>query len=69
MSDIGFAVKALKAGKKVRRTGWFSEKRDNLLDIYKGEEMIRLCFLGEGYSLEWFPDFEDLLATDWEVVE
>lgn len=64
------AIRQLKKGKEVRRKGWYNEhcilSNETLIS---GENAIGI---GSHYSRIKSPyimDFDDILATDWELYE
>jgi len=74
MFDIGMAVKKMKEGYKVRRSGW--NGKDMWIWIYQPEQSIwhefpRLPFVNmktaDNCVIPWLCSQSDLLAKDWEV--
>lgn len=73
-ADFSDALMWLKDGKKVARAGWPNDKYVRLFSrytrTYSGVTVEqRLQFEATNRSGSWVPDDEDLLATDWLVVE
>lgn len=79
--DFGEAVRLLKRGKKVRRAEWMNWRKCVILEreIFGTHEKIRNVrnyfssldnLGGELKSIpDWMPSVDDIIATDWEVVE
>ncbi len=66
MSDIGYAIEALKAGKKVQRKIWTELW---VLTLKPNSEYLVLLKDGGVYDDDYKPAWPSLIATDWEVVE
>jgi hypothetical protein len=64
--DFGLAICALKRGKKVRRVGWGDAL--SYTEDFRGYGPRITRDLG-GVTLSWYPEQEDMLAEDWEIVE
>jgi hypothetical protein len=75
MNTIGWAVKQLQNGDRVRRAGWNSKgmalfKVQNWSDSALSEHPPTLPFIAirtpDGSVVPWVCSQTDLLATDWE---
>ena len=67
-SDFSFALREVKAGKKIRRTGWKDKNKIILLKC--GLYGLCLCVrYSDGDEYAWFPNQTDILANDWIIVE
>lgn len=82
--NIGEAIEAIKAGKKVTREGWngkgqYIELATNISYMpIKGEEVNvkhdaignnAIAFVGtSGVQLGWLASQADLLADDWQIM-
>ena len=82
--DFGTAIQMMKAGKKVRRTGWNGKNQHIELATgisYKNPqgEVINaeheaignkaIAFVGtSGVQMGWLASQADMLAEDWEIV-
>lgn len=60
--DFGDAVRAMKAGQEVRRRNW---RRDWKVAIMNG--VIVTFISGPIGWMSWKPEFDDILAEDWEL--
>lgn len=83
--DFGEAIKALKEGKRVARTGWngknqYIELATNISYINADSECINvnhnsigskaITFVGTfGVQLGWLASQADMLAEDWIIIE
>ncbi len=80
--DFGFALEALKQGKKARRMGWndkdvfiFLAKGDDLTNCIYNENMpscvdsICIKTADNKICVGWLASLTDMLAEDWTVVE
>lgn len=83
--DFGEAIKALKEGKRVARTGWngksqYIELATNISYINADSECINvnhnsigskaIAFVGtSGVQLGWLASQADMLAEDWKIIE
>lgn len=80
-TDFGWAIRQLKAGKKVGRKGW--NGKGMWLMLVKADEwdmpyreatfgMLKLPWIGmktaNGEFVPWLASQTDMLADDWEVV-
>ena len=72
MSDIGWAVKQMRDGARVRRMGWNGKGMDLHLEDGLGDlhQSHRLPFVvihtADDKFVPWLCSQTDLLATDWE---
>lgn len=82
--DFGFALEAVKAGKRARRHGWNGKNQYIELATcisYKNAEgeivnvehenigNKAIAFVGtSGVQLGWLASQADMLATDWEII-
>lgn len=80
--DFGFALEALKQGKRVRRTGW--NGKDVFIFLAKGDDLTN-CICSENMPpcidsiciktadgkicVGWLASLTDMLAEDWTVIE
>lgn len=83
--DFGEAIKCVKNGKKIQRSGWngksqYVELATNISYINSKNEVINvdheaignnaLAFVGNsGVQLGWLASQADMLANDWKIVE
>ena len=83
--DFGKAIEALKAGKKVGRTGWNGKDQYVVLATHIGFEIPARTFVNpnhrdignkasafvgtSGVQIGWLASQADMLAEDWEVKE
>jgi len=72
--DIGEAVDALKAGKRVAREGWNGKNMYLDLQVPDAHSKMTLAYVymytAQGDLIPWLCSQSDLLAIDWcEVVE
>lgn len=71
--DFGWALRLLKAGKKVGRDGWGA--RGMWLHLQVPDEHSKMNFpyiymrRVEGNLVPWFASQTDMLADDWETVD
>lgn len=72
MSGIGWAVKELWDGRRVRRSGW--NGKDMWLELQKPDERSEMTlpyvymFTAQGDLVPWLCSQTDLLANDWQQV-
>jgi len=72
-TDFGFAIKALKAGKKVARKGW--NGKGMWLELQKPDEHSKMTLpyiymsTVTGDLVPWLASQTDMLSDDWELVE
>jgi hypothetical protein len=75
MNTIGWAVKQLQDGSRVRRSGWNGKNMWLALQIPDGGSKMTLPYVyirtaGEtGDLVPWLCSQTDLLATDWELAD
>lgn len=73
MQTIGWAVKQLHAGSRVRRTGWNGKGMWLGLQIPDAHSKMSLPYVymstAQGDLVPWLCSQTDLLATDWEMAE
>jgi hypothetical protein len=78
--DIGYAVAALKAGKRVARAGWNGKGMWLLLQVPDQHSKMTLPYAyieypeghpayPNGSRVPWLASQTDLLAEDWIVLE
>ena len=71
-SDIGWAIKAMKSGSKVRRLGWNGKGMwvaiQNPDQYSKMKDSYVYMSPVDGKLIPWLCSQKDLLATDWELV-
>ncbi len=83
--DFGEAIKLLKQGKKMQRSGWngksqYIELATNISYINATGELVNvdheaignnaIAFVGtSGVQLGWLASQADMLAEDWKIVE
>jgi hypothetical protein len=71
--DIGETVEALKAGKKVVRSGWNGKNMWLELQVPDAHSKMSLPYVymktADNHLVPWLCSQTDLLATDWSVVE
>ncbi len=71
--NIGDAVKALRAGERVRRLGWNGKGMCLELQIPDESSKMTLPFVymktADGHLVPWLCSQTDLLADDWQLVE
>lgn len=76
-NDIGWAVKEMWDGRKVRRAGWNGKGmwlrlvREWGFSGHTGHEELPFVVMktGDDKLVPWLCSQTDLLATDWEIVE
>jgi hypothetical protein len=73
MNTIGWAVKQLQHGDRVRRSGW--NGKGMWLELQKPDENSKMTlpyvfmFTTQGDLVPWLCSQTDLLANDWEAAE
>jgi Protein of unknown function (DUF2829) len=71
MQDIGWAVKQMHNGDRVRRTGWNGKWMWLALQIPDAHSKMGLPYVYmstvDGKLVPWLCSQTDLLATDWEL--
>ena len=72
MNDIGWAVKQMHNGAKVRRAGWNGKGMWLALQVPDEHSKMVLPYVymktAPGPLVPWLCSQTDLLAIDWEVV-
>lgn len=69
MMTFGQAIKALKAGKWVRREGWNGKGMHIYLDTFEGYDPCIVLFTAQKrHQPGWLASQADMLAEDWELV-
>lgn len=70
--DIGWAVKQLWQGKRLRRAGWNGKGQHVALQVPDAGSMNTLPYVfiitARAERVPWLCSQTDLLATDWECV-
>jgi len=73
MFGIGEAVKEMRDGKRVRRTGWNGKNMYLELQVPDTYSKMMLPYVYictvDGKLVPWVCSQTDLLAVDWETVE
>jgi len=73
METIGWAVKQLHHGLRVRRRGWNGECMHLELQVPDAHSKMTLpyvyIFTVQGDLVPWLCSQTDLLAADWEIAE
>ena len=80
MLNIGQAIQALKAGKKVSRSGWNGKGMWLLLQVPDENSKMTLPYIyieypeghpayPNGSRVPWLASQTDILAGDWGIVE
>lgn len=68
---IGWAVKELHNGNRVRRTGWNGKGMWLALQVPDAHSKMTLPYVymstAQGGLVPWLCSQSDLLATDWEI--
>lgn len=71
--NFGAALEALKAGKKVTRSGWNGKGMWIHLQVPDAHSKMGLPYLymrtAQGPLVPWLASQTDVLAEDWSVVE
>jgi hypothetical protein len=69
---IGWAVKQLRQGKRVARSGWNGRRMYLELQVPDSRSKMTLpyvyMFTAQGDLVPWLCSQSDLLADDWELV-
>lgn len=71
MNDFGYAIKALKAGKRVTRPGW--NGKGMWLELQRPDENSKMglpyIYMStvDGKLVPWLASQTDMLAEDWMV--
>lgn len=70
--DFGEAIKALKAGRKVCRSGWNGKDMWLMLQIPDVHSKMSLPYIYmstvQGDLVPWLASQTDILAEDWQLV-
>lgn len=67
--NIGEAIEAMKAGKKVSRPSWNGRNMHLYIEVRDGfEPCISMVNAQGGRQPGWLANQSDLLATDWDEV-
>ena len=73
MNTIGWAVKEMWNGRKVRRSGWNGKGMWLALQVPDEHSKMSLPYVymktADNKLVPWLCSQTDLLATDWESVE
>jgi hypothetical protein len=73
MQTIGWAVKELQDGERVRRAGWNGKGMWLELQVPDDKSKMTLPYVymstAQGDLVPWLCSQSDLLATDWESAE
>jgi hypothetical protein len=71
MNDIGWAVKTLQDGERIRRSGWNGKNMHLELQRPDANSKMTLPYVymytAQKDLVPWLCSQTDLLATDWEV--
>lgn len=71
METIGWAVKQMQNGSKVRRSGWNGKNMYLMLQVPDTNSKMTLPYVylytAQGDLVPWSCSQPDLLATDWEL--
>ena len=71
MDGIGFAVKQMQAGKRVRREGWNGKGMWIALQVPDEHSKMTMPYVYmstvDGRLVPWLCSQTDLLAVDWEI--
>lgn len=72
-NSIGWAVERLRAGERVRRSGWNGKNMHLELQTPDEHSKMTLPYVymstAQGDLVPWLCSQTDLLATDWEIAE
>lgn len=72
VKDIGYAVRMIKKGYKVRRANWqdrFITLKETVVDgDYEVKDVVYMIANNKN-ATPWMPNMYDLFATNWEVTE
>ncbi len=73
MMNFGQAIDALKAGKKVARSGWNGKGMWLALQIPDANSKMSLPYIymktADDHLVPWLASQTDVLAEDWDCVE
>lgn len=78
--DFSEALKAVKAGKRIQRSGWNGKGMWLLLQVPDEHSKMTLPYIymeypvghpayPQGCRVPWLASQTDILATDWRVIE
>lgn len=76
--NFGYALEALKKGKKIRRKGWSGRKEEACMKLQRPDKKSKMTQAyiyceytedGKVRRVPWMPLQTDILAEDWEVQE
>jgi hypothetical protein len=71
MQTIGWAVKQMQNGEKVRRSGWNGKGQSLAVQVPDAGSMNTLPYIylrtAQGERVPWTCSQTDLLAIDWEI--
>lgn len=69
--DIGWAIQHLRAGNRLRRTGWNGKGMWLALQVPDANSKMSLPYVymstAQGHLIPWLCSQADLLASDWEL--
>lgn len=72
-TDIGWAIKGMRVGSRMRRAGWNGKGMWLELQVPDAHSKMTLPYIymstAQGDLVPWLASQTDLLSTDWEVVE
>lgn len=71
--DFSWALKQVKAGKKIQRDGWNGKGLTVQAQYPDGQSKMTLAYLyieyPDGKRCPWLASQTDIMADDWNVVE
>jgi hypothetical protein len=71
MQEIGWAIKQMHNGGRVRRAGWNGKGMWLALQVPDAHSKMQLPYVymstAQGQLVPWLCSQTDLLATDWEL--
>lgn len=69
--DIGWAIQHLRAGNRLRRTGWNGKGMWLALQDAHSKMQLPYVYMNTAQQqlVPWLCSQTDLLATDWEIAE
>jgi hypothetical protein len=72
MNEFGWAIKQLRNGSKVSRSGWNGKGMWLVLQVPDAHSKMSLPYIymstAQGALVLWPASHTDVLATDWDVV-